>query len=121
VAGESRVDESGGGVRQQSEPAERGLALEPGRDVVRERDELERAAEDELAGVQDERLQRGGLDQVRQLGLVLGRIDERLLVVVEEPEVAIQSHVHTRRLDHLGFPRLEPDASGVDLEADVAV
>ena len=73
MAGEARVDEAGGRVREQSEPAERGLALEARRDVVGQRDELERAAEHELARVQDERLQGRGLDQVGQLGLVFGR------------------------------------------------
>ena len=106
---------------EQSETSERGLALEAGRDVVGEGDQLERAAEHELARVQDERLEGRRLDEMRQLGLVLRRIDERILVVVEEPEVAVEPHVDARGLHHLGFPRLEPDAAGVDLEADVAV
>ena len=52
----ARVDEAGGRVDQQAESAERALALEAGDEVVGERDPLERRAEDELAGMQDERL-----------------------------------------------------------------
>ena len=63
----------------------------------------------------------GDLDEVRQLGLVLGRIDERVFVIVEQPEVAVEPHVDARGLHHLGLPRLEPDPLRIDLESDVAV
>ena len=95
-------------VSSPSRPSEdlpsRRAAMSSGR-----RDQLEGAAEHELARVQDERLVGGRLDQVRQLGLVLGRVDERVLVVVEQPEVAVEAHVDARGLHHLGLPRLEPD------------
>ena len=108
-------------VSRPSRPSER-LALEPRGDVVGQRDELEGRPEHELAGVQDERLvRRRSLDQVGEVGLVFGRVDERVLVVVEQPEVAIEPHIDARRLHHLGFPRLEPDAARVDLGPDVAV
>ena len=121
VPREAGVDEPGGRVRQQPEPPERALALEARRDVVGQRDELERRPEHELAGVQDERLVRLRLDQVRQVGLVLGRVDERVLVVVEQPEEPVEPHVDARRLDHLAVERLEPDAPGVEFGPDVAV
>ena len=56
VALEAGIDEAGGAVDQQAEPAEARLALEPGDEVVGQPHPLERLAEHELAGVQDERL-----------------------------------------------------------------
>ena len=61
------------------------------------------------------------LDQVREVGLVFGRIDERVLVVVEQPEEPVEPHVDARGLDHLAVERLEADAAGVELGPDVAV
>ena len=49
------VDEPGGRVDQEPEPPERALALEARDEVVGQADPLERRAEHELAGVQDER------------------------------------------------------------------
>ncbi len=85
------------------------------------RDPLERRAERELARMQDERLVGLHLDEARQVGLILRRIDERVLVVVEQPEVPVEAHVHARRLHHRRVPRVESDALRIDLRADVAV
>ena len=52
----ARVAEAGGRVDDQPEPPERGLALDPRDDVVRQLDPLLGAPEAELAGVDDERL-----------------------------------------------------------------
>src|SRR5690606_4107766 len=84
-------------------------------------DLLERGTEDELAGVQHERLGGAGVDQAGEVRLVLGRIDHRVAVVVEEPEVPIQPDVDAGRLDHLRLVRVQPHAAGVDLGADVTV
>src|SRR5215213_9993357 len=54
VPAEARVDEAGCRVDEQAEAAERALALESRDEVVRQRDALERLAEHELAGVEDE-------------------------------------------------------------------
>ena len=54
---------------------------------------LEGRGQHELARMQDERLVGPHLDEVGELGLVLGRIDERVLVVVEQPEVPVEAHV----------------------------
>ena len=66
----ARVDEAGGRVDQQAEAAERTLAFEPGDEVVREPDPLERRAEDELARVEDERVVAVDLDELGQLLLL---------------------------------------------------
>ena len=65
VPGEPRVDEPGGGVGEQPEPAQRALALQPAGQVVGQRHRLERGAEHELARVQHERLVVGRLDRPR--------------------------------------------------------
>ena len=107
-------------VSSPSRPSER-LPLEAGSHVIGQRDELERRPEHELAGVQDERLICGDVDQVREFRLIHGRIDERVLVVVEESEVPVEAHVDARGLDHLRIPRVEADSARVDLESDVTV
>jgi hypothetical protein len=56
--------------------------------------------------VQDERLVPIGLDRLGELRLILSRVDMGVTVVLEDPEVAIQPHVHARRLDHLLVVRL---------------
>ncbi len=109
VAGEARVDEARGRVRQQAEATERALALEPGGDVVGQRHDLERRPEHELAGMQHERLVRVGLDQSGQVGLVDRRVDVRVLVVVEQPEELVQPDVDARRLDERGVVGVEAD------------
>jgi hypothetical protein len=58
---------------------------------------------------------------VGQLGLILGRIDERVLVVVEEPEVAVEAHVDAGWLNHRVVRGREPDAPGGQLSLDVPV
>lgn len=121
VAGEPGVDEAGGGVREEAETAERALALEARGDVVGQRDQLERGSEHELARVQDERLPRLRLDEARELGLVLGGVDVGVLVVVEQPEEAVDAHVDARGLQHPGVVRIEGHSSGVELGGDVTV
>ena len=61
------------------------------------------------------------LDQVGEVGLVLGRVDERVLVVVEQPEELVEAHVDARRLDHLEVERVEADAPADEFGPDVAV
>ena len=58
VAVPARVDEAGRRVDEQAEAAERALPLEPRDEVVGQPDPLERRAEHELAGVEDERVRR---------------------------------------------------------------
>ena len=115
MPGESGVHEPRGGVRQQAQASEGALALETSGDAIRERHELEGAAEDELAGVQGERLVRVDLDEVGKVGLVFGGIDERVLVVVEQAEEPIEAHIDARRLHHLEVERFEADAAGGEL------
>src|SRR5690606_33487071 len=71
--------------------------------------------------MQDERLIRLHFDEVREVWLVLRRIDERVLVVVEEAEIPIEAHVDARRLDHLRLVRVEADSAGGKFCSDVAV
>ena len=72
MPGESRVDESGGGVGQQPQAPQTRLALQTGGDVVGQGDALVGGAQDEFAGVQDEGLVAADVDQVGQPLLVGG-------------------------------------------------
>ena len=121
MTGESRVDEPRRRMREQTETAERGLPLEPGRDVVGQGDELMGRGEDELPGVEDEGLGRIDLDEAGELGLFERGIDDRVLVVVEEPEVAVEADVDARRLDEREVTGVQRDATGFEFGADVAV
>ncbi len=71
--------------------------------------------------MQDERLVTVGLDRAGQVGLFLGRIDVRVLVVLEDAEVAVQAYVDAGRLDHRSVERVQLDPLGVELGQDVAV
>src|SRR5437588_2458663 len=118
VAGEAGVDEAGGGVDQQPDPAERALALQAGHQVVRQLDALERLREDELARVEDERLARGDLEGLGDVLQRLADVDERVADVVEDAEVPVEPDVDARGLDQRGIVRLQHDAAGRDLLPD---
>src|SRR6476620_6259236 len=121
VPGEAGVDEAGGRVREQAQPAELRLALHACGDVVGQRHHLVGRPEDELARVQDERLVTLRLDLAGQLGLVGGRVDVGVAMVLEDPEEPVEPDVDAGRLQHLRVPRIERDPAGVDLSGDVAV
>ena len=92
------VDEAGRRVDEETEPAERGLALEAGHQVGGQGDLLLRRPEHELTGVEDE----GVLPDIHQLGevlLVLAHVDDPAGVVAEEPEVLVDVEVDRRGLD----------------------
>ena len=71
--------------------------------------------------MQDERLATSDLDQSREVRLVLGRVDERLLVVIKQPKVLVQAHIDARRLHHGLVIRLKAHPSAIDLGLDVTV
>ena len=75
MPGEAGVDESGGGMGEQPEPAQARLALQTGGDIVGQGDALIGGAEDELAGVEDEGLVGADVDQVGEAVLVDGGVD----------------------------------------------
>jgi hypothetical protein len=109
------------GVGDQAQPSERALALQPGRDVVRQGDDLVGGGQRELTRVQDERLIALGLDQPGQVRLLDGGVDVGVLVVLEHPEVAVEPNVDTGRLDHLRVVGLDGHTPGFDLGPDVLV
>ena len=121
VAGEAGVDEPRSRMGQQPEPPERRLALEPGRDVVRQRHDFVRRREDELPWMQDERLVGIRLDEAGQLRLLDRRVDVGVTMVLEDAEVAIEPDVDRGRLDHRFVVGLEHHATLVELGSDVAV
>ena len=107
------VDEARGRVDQQPEPAERALPLEARHEIVGKPNALERRAEHELAGVQDERPVVLDLDELRQLVLRLLDVDVRIARVVEDAEVPVDAHVDARGLQQ----RL---VVGIDLDPALA-
>ena len=96
---------------QESEATERGLALQTRDQVVGQCHSLERRSQHELAGVQDERFAVRDLDQLGQVRLLVHHIDERVAVVTEDAELAVDVQVDRRRL-HAGLvERLEKSGS----------
>ncbi len=80
-------------MREQAEPSERRLALDPRRDVVGQREALEGGTGHELTGVEDERPAVAELDELGQVLLRLLGVDERRGVVAEHAEVAVDVEV----------------------------
>jgi hypothetical protein len=118
---EARVDEAGGGVHDEAEPPQRRLALDPRDHVVGQLDVLLRAAEDELAGVDDERFAVVDLDVLGEVLRRIGQVDRADAVVVEDAERAAQPQVDAGRLDHGVVERLDAHATVRDQAADGAV
>jgi hypothetical protein len=71
--------------------------------------------------VQHERLIGLSLDQPGEVGLVERGVDDRVLVVVEQPKVPVKADVDAGGLHHRGVERVEADPTRRDLGADVAV
>ena len=99
----------------------RALAFEPGDDVVGQLDPLDRLAQHELAGMEDEGLVGPDGAQLGQVGLLDARIDERVAMVVEDAELMVEMEVHGGRLQAIGIEGVDPDPPGLQRRADVAV
>ena len=96
---------------QDAEPAEAGLAVDPGHHVVGKPDALDRAAEDELAGVQHEGRPLRDLDQLGEVGVGVIRVDEFGGVIAKDPDPPAEPHVNARRLDLVVLDRLQLEAA----------
>ena len=94
---------------EEAEPPERRLALEPRDEVVGQPHALERRAEHELAGVEDERVLVVDLHELGQLRLLDLDVDERIAVVVEDAEEPIDADVDARRLEERRVVRIDLD------------
>ena len=121
VTRKPRIDEPCGGVGEQAEAAERGLALKPAGDVVGQGDYLVGGTEHKLTGMQDEWLITLGLDQAGEVGLLDARVDVGVSVVLKDAEPAVKADVDARRLDHRLVEGLDGYASGVHFGKEVAV
>ena len=121
MTGEPRVDETSSGVGQQSQSAQRRLALQAGRHRCGQTHLFPRRTEHELARVQHERVLVADFDQPGQFGLLLGGVDVRVAVVLEHSEEPVKTYVDARRLEHRGIPRLQGDPSLGHLGQDVSV
>ena len=95
-------------MRSPSRPSAR-LALEPRDEVVGQPDALERRAEHELAGMEDERVLVVDLDELGQLRLLDLDVDERIAVVVEDAEEPVDADVDARRLEKRLVVRVDLD------------
>ena len=115
------VDEAGRRVNEQTETAQRALALQSRDEIVGQPHALERRAEHELAGVEDERLVAVHLDQLGQVLLSLLDVDERIARVAEDAEVAVDAHVDARRLEERFVVGLDADAPFGEQAPDRAV
>ena len=79
---------------------------------------LQRRSQDELAGVEDERLAVGDLDELGEVLEILPDVDHADGVIAEEPKVAVDVQVDGRRLDALGAERVDDNPFGIDLFTD---
>ncbi len=79
-----------------------------------------RLAEDEFARVENEGVV-GDLDKLGQLLLFLLDVDERVEVVAEDAEVAVDAHVDARRLEQRGVVGIDLDPALGEEARDRAV
>ena len=71
--------------------------------------------------MQDEWLIALRLDEPGEVGLLDGRVNMRVAVVLEDAEHPIEPDIHARGLDHRLVKGVEPDPAGGELGADVTV
>jgi hypothetical protein len=71
--------------------------------------------------VQNERFVAGHLNKPSQVGLVFGRVDYRMLVVVKKAKESIEANVHAGGLQQTHLEGFEADSSGLISGADIAI
>ena len=104
---ETRVDEACGGMRENTQAAQRALALQSGGNRRIKLHILPRGPQRELTRMQNPRFVRSHLELLGQLALILSRIDIRVRMIVEQAEETVQTHVNGSRLHHFRGPRIE--------------
>ena len=97
------------------------LPLDASYEVVRQPDAFERAAEDELTGVEHEGAFVVDLDEPGELLEVLLHVDDGHRVVEEHTEELVQANVDRRGLDQRLVGWVENDAAGGQLLTDAPV
>ena len=63
----------------------------------------------------------GDLNEAREVRLIFGGINHRVLVIVKKSEIAVDANVNARRLNHGRVIGVKRDATSVDVRADVAI
>ena len=87
------VDESGRGMRQDSQASKRAFAFQASRDAGIEFDILPSGSQREFPRMQDPRLVRLDLELFGQLALILSRIHVRVGMIVEQTEEPVEPDV----------------------------
>ena len=104
---EARVDEACGGMRENTQAAQRALAFQAGGNRRIKLHILPRGTQRELTWMQNPRFARSHFELLGQLALILSRIDIRVRMIVEQAEETVQTHVNGSRLHHFRGPRIE--------------
>ena len=81
---------------------------------------FECGTQDEFSGVEDEGLV-ADVDEVGQAGLLSGRVDEGVFVVVEKLEIAVQAHIYRGGLHIGGVERVDDDVAGVNQGTNITI
>ena len=115
------IDETGGAVDQESDAPEAALTLEAGDEVVGQFDVFEGAAEDELAGVEDELVVALDLHLLGEVRLGLAHIDVGATRVGEDEEPIVEVEVDAGRLDIIEIDWIDDDPTLIEFTADGAV
>ena len=89
MAREARVNKPRGRVGQKAQPPERALALQTGRNVIRQSHHFEGGTEDELPRMKNERFRSVDFDQPGQIRLVERWIDVLIFVVIEKAKKTV--------------------------------
>ena len=117
----SGVDESGGGVNEQSDAAQRAFAFETGDYRVVKGDALQGVAEDELTGVQDEGLIVGDLNHLVKVGDIFTEVYVWRGGVAEHEHFVVEMEVNRCGLHIGGIKGRYADPSALNLVSDALV
>src|SRR5580693_3459908 len=121
VTAKAGIDEAGGRMGQQPQASQRRLALQPARQVLRKRAQLQRRTKHELSGMQHEGFSVDRFHQAGQLVLLLRGVDVGVAGVVEHPEQAVEANIDAGRLDQSVVERVNSQPAGGDFGPKVAI
>ncbi len=110
VAGKAGVNKSSGGMDNQPQTTQAGLAAKLGSNVVAQTYLLRSAAQNKLAGVDDERLIVRHPHHFGQVRLGRFGVNARMLVVAENEKPPVQANINGGRLHQRLIVRRDDDA-----------
>lgn len=121
VAAEAWVNESCGGVCEESKSTEAALTLKSASDIIGQANDFEGAREHELTRVQHKRVVGVNFDKACEVGLLNGWVNVRIAMVLEGSEETVESYINAGWLNHPRVVGLKTHSARIDFSTDIAV